>query len=323
MVSPHTRCLVTGGAGFIGSHLAAELVHRGAKVRIVDNLSTGRLSNISEIRSSVEFVRGDLCDPEVAQAAVDGMQVVFHLAALPSVPLSIDEPWRAHDANVNATVRLLEACVEHPVSRFVFSSSCAAYGDSPEIPKREVMAVEAVSPYAAAKLASEQYVLAFTRAGKLNGVALRYFNVFGPRQDPNSPYSAVIPRFLRAVADGQPVTVYGDGAQTRDFVYVSDVVNANLLAAWEPAAPGQVFNIGSGRQTSLNALLDRIADVTATNPRRINVPKRHGDVLHSVADINRAGRILGYRPEVSLDDGLELTWASMAEPMLERASAVA
>ena len=317
MLGTHSRCLVTGGAGFIGSHLVAALLDRGCTVRVVDNLSTGRLSNLAGVGDRIEFVHGDLTNPDVATAAVRDMEVVFHLAALPSVPLSFDEPWRAHASNLDATVRLLDASLKQRVRRFVFSSSCAVYGDSPVLPKRETMAVAATSPYAAAKLGSEQYVLAFARAGKLHGVALRYFNVFGPRQDPLSPYSAAIPRFLAAVARDEPVTIYGDGEQTRDFVHVSNVVEANLLAATTPAASRNVINVGSGRQTSLNRLLDAIGDVTGVRPRRISAAKRAGDVRHSVADLSWAAAIIGYRPTMSLEDGLRDTWASFEAPTVE------
>lgn len=317
MLGTHSRCLVTGGAGFIGSHLVAALVDRGCAVRVVDNLSTGRLSNLAGVGDRIEFLHGDLADPDVATAAVRDIEVVFHLAALPSVPLSFDEPWRAHESNMDATVRLLDACLRQRVNRFVFSSSCAVYGDSPVMPKRETMAVAATSPYAAAKLGSEQYVLAFARAGKLHGVALRYFNVFGPRQDPLSPYSAAIPRFLAAVARDEPVTIYGDGEQTRDFVHVSNVVEANLLAATTPAASRNVINVGSGRQTSLNSLLDSIGTVTGLPVRRVMAPKRPGDVRHSVADVSWAGAIIGYRPTMSLEDGLRDTWASFEATAVE------
>lgn len=308
MLAAHSRCLVTGGAGFIGSHLAEALVDRDCTVRVVDDLSTGHLDNLAAIADRIEFVRGDLADPTVADEAMREVDVVFHLAAVPSVPLSFGEPWRVHDANVNATMRLLEACLRRRVHRFVYASSCAIYGDSTLTPKRETMAVAATSPYAAGKLASEQYVLAFARAGRINGVALRYFNVFGPRQDAGAPWSAVIPRFLGALARDEPVAVHGDGEQTRDFVYVSNAVEATMLAATKPAASRNAINIGSGRQTSINALLETMADVTGIEPRRVAAPKRPGDVLHSAADVSWASAILGYRPTVGLEEGLRRTW---------------
>src|SRR2546429_8203261 len=227
--------LVTGGAGFIGSHLVERLLALGQRVRVVDNLSTGKLENLAAILSDLEFVRGDLRDEEVCRRAVRGVEVVFHVAALPSVPRSLADPWTSHDCNVNATLRLLIACAEARVRRVVYSSSSSAYGDTATLPKIEDSEPLPRSPYAVAKLAGEQYVLAFARAGTVEGVALRYFNVFGPRQDPNSPYAAVIPAFLSAAHEGRPVSVFGDGRQTRDFTYVANVVEANILAAKAPA----------------------------------------------------------------------------------------
>jgi UDP-N-acetylglucosamine/UDP-N-acetyl-alpha-D-glucosaminouronate 4-epimerase len=304
-------CLVTGGAGFIGSHVATALVARGLRVRVVDNLSTGHLGNLEAIRSRIAFIEGDLTDPAVARAATAGVETVYHLAALPSVPLSLVDPWRAHDANVNATVRLLEACISRGVARFVFSGSCAVYGNAAEIPKRETMATCSASPYAAAKLASEQYALSFARSGLLNAVGLRYFNVFGPRQDPASQYAAAIPRFLEAAAAGEPVTIYGDGMQTRDFIFVGDVVDANLRAAATPAASGCVLNVGSGRQTSLVDLLEVIRHVTGLHVRCRFEAARVGDVRHSLADVSAAESLMGFRASVSLSAGLRRTWESM------------
>src|SRR3989441_3812184 len=231
-----SRCLVTGGAGFIGSHVAERLVALGHQVRVVDNLSTGDEANLAGFDGEIEFLRGDLCEARVCRSAVARIDVVFHLAALPSVPRSLKDPWASHDANVNATMRLLEACRAAQVRRIVYSSSSSVYGDTTVLPKTESVEPLPRSPYAAAKLAGEQYVLAFARAGQVEGVALRYFNVFGPRQDPHSPYAAVIPAFLSAVYEGRPAVVFGDGEQTRDFTYVANVVEANLLAAEASAA---------------------------------------------------------------------------------------
>ena len=238
--SHRSPCLVTGGAGFIGSHLTARLVALGHRVRVVDNLSTGDEANLADIADDIEFIRGDLCDVEVCRRAAAGMEVVFHVAALPSVPRSMKDPWASHAANVNATVRLLEACVEAKVRRIVYSSSSSVYGDTLVLPKTEAVEPLPRSPYAASKLAGEQYVLAFARTGLIEGVALRYFNVFGPRQSPTSQYAAVIPKFFQAVIEGRSATVYGDGRQTRDFTYVDNVVEANLLAGGR--APGERVN---------------------------------------------------------------------------------
>src|SRR5438093_6397701 len=248
-----SKCLVTGGAGFIGSHLAERLVALGHEVRVVDNLSTGNEANLADIAGDIEFLRGDLCDIDVCRRAVAGMDVVFHVAALPSVPRSLKDPWASHAANVNATVRLLEACVEAKVARIVYSSSSSVYGDTPVLPKTEAVEPLPRSPYAASKLAGEQYVLAFARAGLIEGVALRYFNVFGPRQSPHAAYSAVIPAFLLAALEQGEVTLFGDGTQTRDFIYVDDVVDANVLAATAPkdTVNGWVVNVGAGTRTAL------------------------------------------------------------------------
>src|SRR6184192_3769709 len=225
------RCLVTGGAGFIGSHVAERLVALGHQVRVVDNLSTGDEANLAGLDGEIEFLRGDLCEARVCRSAVARIDVVFHLAALPSVPRSLKDPWASHDANVNATMRLLEACRAAQVKRVVYSSSSSVYGDTPVLPKTESAEPLPRSPYAASKLAGEQYVLAFARAGLIEGVALRYFNVFGPRQSPHSAYAAVIPRFFQAALDERPAVVYGDGQQTRDFTYVDNVVEVPSLLA--------------------------------------------------------------------------------------------
>src|SRR5216117_3442729 len=248
-----SKCLVTGAAGLIGSHLAERLVALGHDVRVVDNLSTGDEANLAGLDGEIEFLRGDLCELEVCRRAVAGTDVVFHLAALASVPRSLEDPWASHAANVNATIRLVQACLEAGVSRIVYSSSSAVYGDTTILPQSESFGPLPRSPYAASKLAAEQYVLAFARAGTVEGVALRYFNVFGPRQDPNSPYAAVIPAFLSAAHEGRPVSLFGDGQQTRDFTYVANVVEANILAAQAPAAAasGTVANVGAGQRTSL------------------------------------------------------------------------
>ncbi|MDQ6888402.1 MAG: NAD-dependent epimerase/dehydratase family protein [Gemmatimonadota bacterium] len=305
------NCLVTGGAGFIGSHIADRLVEVGHAVRVVDNLSTGRRANLTQLAGRIEFLLGDLCDPAVCREAANGIDVVFHVAALPSVPRSLEDPWGSHDANVNSTVRLLEGCRAGGVRRVVYSSSSSVYGDTPELPKREGMELMPRSPYAAAKLASEQYVLAYARAGLLEGVALRYFNVFGPRQSPGSQYAAVIPIFLNGALHGTPVSVFGDGEQTRDFTFVENVVEANMLAAWGEASrvSGHAVNIGNGERTSLRDVLAMIEEVTGRKVAREYLPPRGGDVRDSLASLERVMKVLGYAPRVGLREGLRRAWA--------------
>jgi UDP-glucose 4-epimerase len=302
--------LVTGGAGFIGSHLATRLAEMSRPVRVVDNLSTGSRANLAHLEGRIEFIEGDLRDERTCARAVHGVEVVFHVAALPSVPRSLADPWASHDANVNATVHLLQAARAAGVRRIVFSSSSSVYGDTPTLPKVEDVEPLPRSPYAASKLSAEQYVLAYARAGLVDGVALRYFNVFGPRQSPDSPYAAVIPLFFRAAITGTPATVFGDGQQTRDFTYVDNVVDANLLAATAPAerASGFPINVGAGERTSINELLDLIQQVTGRPIARQHRPPRAGDVRDSLAGLQRAADRLGYQPEVRLVDGLRRTW---------------
>jgi UDP-N-acetylglucosamine/UDP-N-acetyl-alpha-D-glucosaminouronate 4-epimerase len=302
--------LVTGGAGFIGSHLVERLVVLGHRVRVVDNLSTGNAENLRPVLSEIEFLRGDLRDENVCRHAVRGAELVFHVAALPSVPRSLEDPWTSHDCNVNATLRLLIASAEAHVRRIVYSSSSSTYGDTEALPKVESAEPLPRSPYAAAKLAGEQYVLAFARAGQAEGVALRYFNVFGPRQDPNSPYAAVIPAFLSAAFQGRAAVVFGDGQQTRDFTYVGNVVEANILAAAAPAgvASGTVVNVGGGQRTSLLRLLELIRNVTGHGLACTYQPWRSGEVRDSMAGLERAQHVLGYHPRVTLEEGLERTW---------------
>jgi nucleoside-diphosphate-sugar epimerase len=303
--------LVTGGAGFIGSHIATRLAEMGRPVRVVDNLSTGSRANLAHLEGRIEFIEGDLCDEAVCARAVDGVEVAFHVAALPSVPRSLTDPWGSHDANVNATVRLLQACRAAGVRRVVFSSSSSVYGDTPTLPKVEDVEPAPRSPYAASKLSAEQYVLAYARAGLVEGVALRYFNIFGPRQSPDSPYAAVIPLFFNAAITGTGATVNGDGEQTRDFTYVANVVDANLLAARAPAerASGFAVNVGAGERTSINQLLALIEEVTGRPIARQYCPPRAGDVRDSLAGLQRAADRIAYRPQVRLREGLRRTWA--------------
>jgi len=306
---PSTPCLVTGGAGFIGSHLARRLATDGHAVRVLDNLSTGSRANLDGA-ADVELVEGDIRDGETCARVVRGVEVVFHVAALPSVPRSIADPWASHDHNVNGTMRLLEAARAGGARRVVYSSSSSVYGDTATLPKVETMEPLCRSPYATAKLAGEQYVLAYARAGLLEGVALRYFNVFGPRQSPASAYAAVIPAFLQAALTGGVAEVHGDGEQTRDFTYVDNVVDANLRAAFGPkdSVNGWVTNVGAGSRTSLNALLGLVEEATGRRVAREHRPPRAGDVRDSQASLDRATRVLGYVPAVDLKEGLRRTW---------------
>jgi UDP-glucose 4-epimerase len=305
-----TRCLVTGGAGFIGSHVVDRLLALGHEVRVVDNLSTGNRANLAHVADRVDFMLGDLCDPAVAARAVEGMEVIYHIAALPSVPRSLKDPWGSHDANVNATVHLLQAAVKAGARRVVYSSSSSVYGDTPDLPKVESVEPLPRSPYAASKLASEQYVLAYARGGLIEGVALRYFNVFGPRQSPTSAYAAVIPLFMAAALEGRPATINGDGEQTRDFTYITNVVQANLLAGTRPAeiVSGYPVNVGAGSRASLNQLAALVRDITGRALVCQNVPPRPGDVRDSLAGLERTKRLLGYEVEVGLKEGLRRTW---------------
>src|SRR5205823_7740998 len=293
-----SRCLVTGGAGFIGSHVAERLVALGHQVRVVDNLSTGDEANLAGLDGEIEFLRGDLCEARVCRSAVARIDVVFHLAALPSVPRSLKDPWASHDANVNATMRLLEACRAAQVKRVVYSSSSSVYGDTPVLPKTESAEPLPRSPYAASKLAGEQYVLAFARAGLIEGVALRYFNLFGPRHSPHSAYAAVIPRFFQAALDERPAVVYGDGQQTRDFTYVDNVVEANLLAAGAAGdtVNGWVVNVGAGTRTALVGVVEIIGRIVGRPLAFVRQPPRPGDVRDSLASLERVKRLLGYEP---------------------------
>lgn len=301
--------LVTGGAGFIGSHIVEALLARGDTVRVVDNFSTGARENMAAFERRIDFVEGDLADPIVARRAVDGADGVFHEAAVPSVPRSIEDPVGTMHANVVATVNVLEAARAAKVRRVVFASSSSVYGDSVTLPKHEAMEIRPLSPYAASKLAGEAYCRAYAASMGLETVALRYFNIFGPRQNPDSPYSAVIPLFVRALIRGEPPTVHGDGGQTRDFTFVANAVAANLAALDAPGVSGGVFNVACGEQTSLMELLAAISDLVGISIAPRHTPSRSGDIRDSVASIDRARAALGYRPTVSLRDGLAQTVA--------------
>lgn len=309
MQASPSRHLVTGGAGFIGSHIVRRLLDDGHAVTVLDNLSTGFRENLAEVMDRITFIEGDIRNTADCDRACNGVNTVFHVAALPSVPRSIKDPVACNDHNVNGTVQVLEAARRAGARRVVYSSSSSVYGDTAVLPKVETMEPLCRSPYAAAKLAGEQYVLAYARAGLVEGVALRYFNVFGPRQSPTSAYAAVIPLFLEAARTGGTATVFGDGEQTRDFTYIENVVNANLLAAFAPArANGAVANAGAGSRMSLNALLSLVEKVTGRPVRRTYGPPREGDVRDSQASLERAEALLDYRPSVTVEEGLRRTW---------------
>jgi UDP-glucose 4-epimerase len=300
--------LVTGGAGFIGSHIAAALAGAGARVRVLDDLSTGHAENLEEIGGSVDFVRGSLTDEGALARALEGVEVVFHEAAIPSVPRSVENPEETHRACVEGTFALLNGARRAGVRRLVYAASSSAYGDQPTLPKVEHMRPEPLSPYAAAKLVGEYYCQVWSRVYGFETVALRYFNVFGPRQDPSSQYSGVISRFISALASGQRPVIYGDGEQSRDFTYVSNVVDANLRAAETARGVGSVVNVATGRQTTLNELLAALKTVTGRTDAAADYREpRLGDVRHSVADITLAREYLGYEPKVGLDEGLRNT----------------
>jgi UDP-glucose 4-epimerase len=303
--------VVTGGAGFIGSHLVEALLAEGRPVRVVDNLATGRRANLAHLGGRYEWVEGDLASFEVARRATEGAEFVFHQAAIPSVPRSVAEPIESHEAGPTATLNVLEAARRAGVRRVMFAASSSAYGDAEELPKREDMPPRPLSPYAAGKLAGEHYVRVYARTMGLDGVSLRYFNVFGPRQDPSSPYSGVISAFVARMSRGLRPTVYGDGSQTRDFTYVADVVAANLLAM-RAGAPlgGEAYNVGAGGRVSLLDLVAGLNAILGTALEPEFLPARPGDVAHSQADIGRAAAALGYRPAVDFEEGLRRTVAA-------------
>ena len=297
--------LVTGGAGFIGSSLVRRLLEDGEKVRVLDNFSTGREANLEEVRGEIDLQRGDLCDPEDVRKAVTGVDYVFHEGAIPSVPRSVEQPLESHAANATGTLVLLHAASQVKVRRVVYASSSSVYGANEELPKKESFRPEPLSPYAVSKLTGEQYCMVFHRLYGLETVALRYFNVFGPRQDPSSAYSGVVSRFIDSIVSGQSPTIYGDGEQTRDFTYVDNVADVNLAACQSPRANGRVYNVGCGDRISLNALWKTMATLVGSEVRPVYESARAGDVRDSQADISRLAEELDYKPRVSLSEGLE------------------
>lgn len=308
-----TNYLVTGGAGFIGSHLATRLVRDGHTVRVFDNLSTGSLANLAGVRDGIDFREGDLRDAAAVDAAVAGVEVVFHQAALASVPRSVESPVETHAACATGTVHVLDAARRLGVRRVVYAASSSAYGNQKTMPKHEGQVPEVLSPYAAAKLAGELYCEAFASTYGLETVRLRYFNVFGPRQDPNSQYSAVIPRFIAALLKGDQPTIYGDGSQSRDFTYIDNVIQANLRAASAPGVSGHVYNCACGESLDLVTLLRQICGTLDVPFAPYFAPPRVGDIQHSWADISAAVRDLGYSPQVSVQEGLRRTVAWYVE----------
>jgi len=298
--------LVTGGAGFIGSHLAEELVKRGHRVRVADALVTGKRSNLDHL-SGVEFLEGDLADLPFARQAVDGIDVVLHQAAIPSVPRSVADPLTSHRSNVEATLNVLVAARDARIRRLVFAGSSSAYGNTATLPKHEAMPSDPLSPYALQKVVGEQYLRMFTRLYGLETVTTRYFNVYGPRQDPSSPYSGVISLFATALLEGRAPTIYGDGEQTRDFTYVADVVDGVLRASEAAGVSGETINVAAGGRISLNRLFETMRTLVGANVEPTYAASRTGDVRDSQADVSKAKRLLGFEPRVSLEEGLRQT----------------
>ncbi len=299
------KFLVTGGAGFIGSNICRRLVAEGCFVRVVDNLLTGKRSNLDDMIDKIEFVEGDMGDEAVARAVVRDVDVVLHEGALPSVPRSVDEPELTHKHCVDATFTLLLAARDAGVKRFVYAASSSAYGDTPTLPKVETMATSPLSPYAVGKLVGEYYCSVFAKVFGLETISLRYFNVFGPYQDPTSQYAAAIPAFVTGILKDQPPTIYGDGEQSRDFTYIDNVVQANLCAARAKKTNGEVVNVACGEKITVNEIIAMINEMVGKNVVPIYAPARAGDVKHSLADITAARELIGFEPVVLFRDGLE------------------
>ncbi|MEI8352185.1 MAG: SDR family oxidoreductase [bacterium] len=302
--------LITGGCGFIGSHIAEALRADGIPVRVFDNLSSGKLANLKGFDGGIEVIQGDVRDPEALRQAMQGVDQVFHEAALVSVAVSVEQPEENDAINIRGTLNVLQAARAAGVKRLVFATSAAVYGNNPDLPKRETMLPEPESPYALAKLAGEYYLRLYSRLYGLETVALRYFNVFGPRQDGKSMYSGVISRFMDDIRQGRAPTIFGDGGQTRDFVFVKDIVQANLLAMRTPGVSGEVFNVATGKQVSLLQLWDRLKHITGSSLEPRFLDPRSGDIRHSLADIDQIRKRLGYQPKFSLDEGLRALLAS-------------
>jgi nucleoside-diphosphate-sugar epimerase len=301
--------LITGIGGFIGSSLARALLSRGDQVRGVDNFSTGKRENLADILDRIDFREADITDLDAMHQACAGVDFVLHQAAIPSVPKSVLDPLGSNRANVDGTVNVLVAARDAKVKRVVYAASSSAYGDTPTLPKHEAMKPDPISPYAVAKLASEQYMISFYRCDQLETIALRYFNIFGPRQDPSSPYSGVLAKFITLMLRGEQPAIYGDGEQSRDFTYIDNAVEANLLACKAPAAKaaGQVFNVATGRRVTLNETFKALQTLTSYTGQPKYGPERGGDIKHSLADISKAEAALGYKPKVDFEEGLRRT----------------
>jgi UDP-glucose 4-epimerase len=308
------KVLVTGGGGFIGSNLVRALAERGDDVRVLDNFSTGNRANLADLADDVEVVEGELRSYERVHAATRGVEVVFHQGALPSVPRSVQDPLTTGAVNVEGTLNVLLAARDEGIRRVVFASSSSVYGNSDELPRVETQNPDPISPYGVSKLAAERYCVSFARVYPIETVALRYFNVFGPNQDPTSQYAAVVPRFVTAIAEERTVTVYGDGEQKRDFTFVSNIVEANLLAADADGVSGRVLNVATGRGTSVNELADTVGAVLGKGVEREYDEERSGDVRDSWADVARAEELLGWQPRVELEAGLRI----VADSFLDR-----
>lgn len=304
-----TRYLVTGGAGFIGSNIVDRLVREENEVVVVDDFSTGKRENLAHVMDRIQLIETDICDRDMMRSACKGVDCVFHQAAIPSVPRSVADPLGCNRAAVDGTLSVLLAARDEGVSRVVGASSSSVYGESPELPKHEGMPVDPLSPYAVGKLTAERYAAVFTRVYGLETVSLRYFNVYGPRQDPHGDYAAVIPKFISLILSGKKLTIYGDGSQSRDFTFVEDVVEANLLASLAPGASGRAFNIGGGKRVTLNEVVAMLGEVLGTEVAPEYAPVRAGDILHSLADISAASDVLGYAPGTSFREGLVKTAA--------------
>jgi len=298
---------VTGGAGFIGSNIVRALLVRGDAVRVLDNFSTGSRTNLAGLEEDVELVEGDLRSYERVHAAVRGAEIVLHQGALPSVPRSVQDPLTTTAVNIEGTLNVLLAARDESVRRIVNASSSSVYGNAGALPKVEAQSPDPISPYAVAKLAAERFCTSFSRVYEMEIVSLRYFNVFGPRQDPASQYAAVVPRFIRAIAAGEPVTIYGDGEQSRDFTYVDNVVAANLLAAEAAGVHGEIVNVATGGSITVNALADAVGALLGRTAEKVYEPAREADVRASWADLDEAKRVLGYEPQVTFQDGLRRT----------------
>ena len=301
--------LITGIGGFIGSSLARALLARGEQVRGVDNFSTGNRKNIAELLDRIDFRDTDILDLDAMHNACAGVDYVLHQAAIPSVPKSVLDPLASNRANLDGTVNVLVAARDAKVKRVIFAASSSVYGDTPTLPKHEGMTPDPISPYAVAKLASEHYLISFYRCYQLETVALRYFNIFGPRQDPSSPYSGVLAKFITIMLRGEQPAIYGDGEQSRDFTYIDNAVEANLLACKAPAAQaaGQVFNVATGRRVSLNETFKLLQGLTSYSGQPKYEPERGGDIKHSLADISKAEAAIGYKPKVDFEEGLRRT----------------